>query len=183
MRLFVFLPLAQLWAASSAEVEGHPVSIINLVFPLINFLIFLYLMKRFLLPLIKNHLRSRRAEILGAVKRADEGKERMEAMLRDYRDRLAHLDEESKKIRETLRMEGERERAKVLTEAEGIALRIRAGADFLAQQEVKVARQQVREEIARIAQAAAERAIQDHFRTTDQERLVEEFLKRMGETR
>ncbi|MFQ5916383.1 MAG: hypothetical protein ACE5I0_01080 [Candidatus Binatia bacterium] len=181
MRLFELILSAQVWAASSTGAEAHSAPITHLIFPLINFLIFFYLLKRFLIPLIKNHLRTRREGILNAVKTADEDKERAEAVLRDYRGRLTRLDEETKEIRETLRTEGEREKAKLLREAEELALKIRGDANFLAQQEEKVARQQLREEIARKAQEAAERAIRANIRATDQERLIDEFLVGVGE--
>ena len=53
--------LTHAWAASAGSLHGP--SIVNLVFPVINFLIFAYLLKRFLLPTIKPHLRSRREEL------------------------------------------------------------------------------------------------------------------------
>ncbi len=102
-------------------------------------------------------------------------------MLLDYRNRLVHLDDETKKILETIRAEGEREKARLLLDTEDLVLKIRADADFLAQQEAKVARQQLREEIARIAQAAAENALRANFRATDQERLIDQFLVDIGE--
>ncbi len=183
MRLFGILFLAELWAAPSAGVEEHAASVTELIFPLINFIIFVILVKRFLFPFIREHLRSRREEILGAVKEADEGRKRAEALCRDYRGRLAGLGEETKGIRETLRAEGEREKAKLLAEAEQFAVKIKADADFLAEQEIKMARQQVREEMARIAQAAAEKVVQRHLTSSDQRRLVQEFLHEVGEVK
>jgi F-type H+-transporting ATPase subunit b len=97
-------------------------------------------------------------------------------VLRNYRDRLASVDDETKTLLETLRAEGERERAKILREAEELASKIKADADFVSQQEIKIARQQVREEIAQIARETAESAIRANLRAADQERLVEQFL-------
>jgi len=104
-------------------------------------------------------------------------------VLRNYRDRLASVDDETKTLLETLRAEGEREKAKILREAEELSSKIRADADFVSQQEIKVARQQIREEIARIAQGAAENAIRANLRAADQERLVEQFLQGIEEVR
>ena len=72
MTLFAAPFLSELWASSSAGVEEHAASVTQIIFPLINFLIFLYLIKRFLLPLIQSHLRSRREEIVAALGEADE---------------------------------------------------------------------------------------------------------------
>lgn len=176
MSFLVLIRLAEVWAAPSTGVEPHAASVTQVIFPLINFLIFLYLVKRFLLPFIKDHLRSRREEILNSVKEAEEGRGHAEAMVRDYRGRLERLDEETKKIHETSLAEGEREKVKLLAEAGDLATKIKADADFLAQQEVKVAQRRLREEIAHIARAAAEKVIQRHLTAADQRRMVEEFV-------
>ncbi|MEK7782619.1 MAG: ATP synthase F0 subunit B [Candidatus Binatota bacterium] len=73
--------LSELWASSSAGVEEHAASVTEIIFPLINFLIFLYLIKRFLLPVVRSHLRSRREQIVSALGEADESKRRAEEMV------------------------------------------------------------------------------------------------------
>ncbi len=181
MRPFTALLVSQLWASSAAAAEEHAASVTEVIFPLINFLIFLYLIKRFLLPLIRSHLRSRREEIVSALGEAGESKKAAEAMVREYRERLAGLGEESGRIQEELRADGERERTKLLREAEELASKMKADTDFLAEQEIKLARQKLRQEIARIAQAAAQKLIQNHLTPADQQRLVEEFLSEVGE--
>ena len=181
MRLLTALFLSDLWAATSAGVEEHAASATQLFYPLINFLIFAYLIKRLLLPVVKNYLRSRREEIVAALGEADESKKRAEAMVQEYRARMARLEEEMKRLREELRADGEREKAKMLREAEETAAKIKVDADFLAEQEIKLARQRLREEIARLARAAAQKLIQSHLTPADQERLVEEFLSGVGE--
>jgi F-type H+-transporting ATPase subunit b len=178
----LLFPLAVLWAASSAPAEGHAAPLSQIIFPLINFLIFLYLVKRFLLPHVKDHLRSRRAQIVDAVTEAEEGEKRAERMVQDYRDRLARLDAEAQEIRAALRADGMREKGKLLAEAERMAVKIKKDAEFVSQQEVKVAQQRLRAEIAQIAQGAAAKVIQACFTPADQKRLLEEFLREVGGT-
>lgn len=176
MTLLEFVFSAQLWAAPAAHVEEHAPSVTQLIFPLINFLIFLYLVKRFVLPLAGDYFRSRRQEILSAVHGAGEGKRAVEEKVRDYQGRLSRLAGEARQIQQALRVEGERERAKLLAEAEDLAAKVKADAGFLAEHEVKIARQQIRAEIARLAQEAARQALQRHLNPADHKRLVEEFL-------
>ena len=169
--------LVEAWASTAPGAEGHAPSMTSLIFPVINFLIFVFLIYRFALPPARRYLVSRRDGILAAVRSANESKENADSTLRSFRARLASTDDETKTLLETLRAEGEREKAKILREAEELASKIRADADFVSQQEIKVARQQIREEIARIAQRAAENAIRANLRAADQERLVEQFLQ------
>lgn len=177
MKVFAMFYLAPAWAAAAHSSDGHLPSMTSLIFPLINFLIFVFLIYRFALPAIKRALLSRREEILGAVYSADESLEKAEKTLRSYRDRLAGADEETKSLLESLREEGEREKAKILRDAEELAVKIKADADFVSQQEIKVARQQIRDEIARIAHETAENVIRSNLRPVDQERFVEQFLQ------
>ncbi|HEV8344449.1 MAG TPA: ATP synthase F0 subunit B [Candidatus Binatia bacterium] len=183
MRLFTFLFMAPLWAAPSAEIEGHGASITQLIFPLINFLIFLYLVNRFLLPQAKDYFRSRREEIASAVRGAGEEKRKAEEKVHDLRERLARLAADAKRLREELRTEGEREKVRMLAEAGDLAKKIKADAAFLAEQEIKIARQQIRSEIARLSQEAAQKALQRHLTPADQKRLLEDFLTELREAK
>lgn len=183
MKLFGILSLPELGAAASAGVEEHAASVTQVIFPFINFLIFLYLLKRYLLPFIKDHLHSRREGILSAVKEADEGRIHAEATIRDYRGRLARLNEEVQRIRESLKAEGEREKTKLLREAEGLASKIKEDAQFLSEQEIKLVQQKIRGEMARLAQEAAQKTVQHYLTPADQKRLAEEFLLGVGKVR
>jgi F-type H+-transporting ATPase subunit b len=171
------------WAAPAVEAEEHAASVGELIFPLVNFLIFLYLIKRFVFPLARDYFRSRREGIAQSIREADEAKQRADALLRDYKNRLAKLTEEIRSIREALRAEGEREKAKLLAEAKEIAERIKADTDFLADQEVRLARQTLRREIVDAARASAEKLIQQTFTIEDQKRMVSEFLSEVGAAR
>lgn len=165
------------WAAS--EGGAHTPSITELLFPLINFLIFAFLVKRFGLPLIQQHLKQRRQGLIEAVATAQQAKGEAERNVRKYQELLAKLDDECERIREGLRAEGERERTRVVAEAEESAAKLKADADFLAEQEVKMARQQIRGEMALLAQAAAERVIRQHMAAADQDRMVEGFSQQI----
>ena len=183
MSFFIVLLLTLLWAAPAAAAEEHAPAIGQLLFPLINFLIFVYLLKRYALPLARDYLKSRRDQIVAALKESSESKQRAEALVRDYKGRLHRLDQETRQIRDALKAEGESEKARLLAEAEEAAARIRADADFLADQETKLARQELRREIARTAVPAAAKIVQDNLTAVERKRMVEEFLSEVGGTR
>ncbi len=165
------------WAASGGEV--HVPSITELLFPLINFLIFAFLVKRYGLPLIRQHLKQRRETLTEAVATAQQAKGEAEGYVRKYQELLKVLDQEGDRIREGLRAEGERERARIMAEADETAAKLKDDADFLAEQEIKMARQQIRGEMALLAEAAAERVIQQHMAAADQDRMVENFSRQI----
>ena len=182
MKVFELLTVTQVWA-SAAEAETHAPAISELFFPLINFLIYAFLIKRFVVPAVRDYLRSRRQEVVTLIEGATENKQRAEAIVQDYRERLARLDQEIQSIHSSLRAEGEREKTKLLQEAERLAAKIREDAAFLADQEVKLARQKIREEMADQAEATAKELIQRHLSPADQSRLVADFIQNVGAMR
>jgi F-type H+-transporting ATPase subunit b len=169
--------------ASSAEAEHHSPSIHGIWFPLANFLIFAYIIKRFALPLVRDFLKSRRAEVLTAVNEAAERKQRAAAMVQEYKGRLAALSKEIQSIEALWRADAEREKARLLREGEAMATKIEQDARFLADQEVKVARQRIRQEIAHQADATARSLIERHISAADHERLAREFIDNIGRMR
>ena len=179
MTLMTDILVSTAWAATGAE--GHVPSITELIFPLINFLIFAFLVKRYGLPLIRQHLKQRRESLVEAVETAQKAKGEAEGYVRKYRELLGVLDRQCERIREGLRAEGERERERIIAEAEETAAKLKADADFLAEQEIKMAREQIRGEMALLAKAAAERVIQQHMEAADQERMVGNFTRQIQE--
>jgi F-type H+-transporting ATPase subunit b len=171
----VVVPVA--WAAG--ESEAHSSSVIDLVFPLINFLIFVYLAKRYAIPPIKEYLKQRREGIISAVAEANEAKNRAEKYLQTYKTLLNNLEAETEKLRQRLRAEGEREKARIIAAAQEFAAKLKADTDFMAEQEMKMARQQIREELANLAEEAAERVIARQLTDHDQDRLIDDFTQHL----
>jgi len=178
--LFELFGVAQAWA-SAAEAEHHAPSIHQIWFPLGNFLIFAFIIVRYALPLVRSFLQSRRDEVLATVREAAAKKQQAEAIVQDYKGRLARVEQEVQSIAAALRAEGEREKTKLLGDAQVLAAKIREDARFLADQEVKVAKQKMREEMANQAEARARELVQDHLSSADQGRLVGDFIQNIGQ--
>jgi len=177
---FELFAAAQAWA-SAAEAEHHAPSISQIWFPLGNFLIFAFIIVRYALPPIRNFLQSRHDEVLATVREAAAKKQQAEATVQDYKRRLALVEQEAQSMLASLRAEGEKEKAKLLSDAQTLAAKIKEDARFLADQEVRVARQKIREEMAGEAEARARELVQHHLSSTDQGRLVEDFIQRIGQ--
>ena len=180
MSFFEIFAVAQVWAAAGAEAEHHAPSINDIWFPLANFLIFAFIIVRYALPVFRNFLRSRRDAVLVTVREAAAKKQRAEALVQDYRGRLARAEQESQAIVDSLRAEAEREKAKLLSDAQALAAKIKEDARFLADQEVRTARQKIREEMAAEAEAKARELVQRHLSAADQGRLVGDFIQSIG---
>jgi F-type H+-transporting ATPase subunit b len=171
----------QAWAAGGAE--HHAPSINDIWFPLGNFLIYAFILVKFALPLVRNFLKSRREEVMSTIAQSAAKKQAAEALVRDYKSKMAGLDNEISAMRTALREEGEREKARLVSEGEALAAKIREDTVFLAEQEVKIARQQLRQEMANQAEVAARGLVERNLTAADQNRLAEEFIGHIGQTR
>jgi len=178
MELFT---LAQAWAAEEAAHEAPSIS--ELLFPLLNFLLYVYLIKRLVIPAVRDFLRARRQQVVTAIEGAAESKRKAEAMVKDYQGRLVRLPQEIQAIELSFRTEDEREKTKLLEEGARLVGKINEDAAFLAQQEVKVARQKIREEMADRAETAAKVLIQRNLSPADQSHLVADFIQNMEQVR
>jgi F-type H+-transporting ATPase subunit b len=177
--LIEFLTVAPAWA-SAAEAEHHAPSIHDIWFPLANFLIYAFIIVKFVLPLVRDFLKSRREEVVNTIAQASAKKAEAEALVSEYQNKLAGIDREIQAIQASLRDEGEREKAKLLNEASLLAAKVKEDARFLADQEIKIARQKVRQEMAEQAEANARTLIQRNLSAADQNRLVQDFIQNIG---
>ncbi len=176
---------AQLWASEAAShgAAHHAPSFHDIWFPLGNFLIYAFLLVKFALPLVRDSLKTRRDEIVSTITQAAAKKQAAEALVRDYKTKVAGLDKEIQAMQAALREEGEREKSRLVSEAEALAVKIKGDAQFLADQEVKIARQQLRQEIANQAESTARALVERNLSAADQNRLAQEFIQNIGQTR
>jgi F-type H+-transporting ATPase subunit b len=174
---------AQAYASAAAESEHHAPSINDIWFPLINFVIYAFILVKFAFPLIRDFLKTRREEVVAKIAQAAAQKQAAEVLVREYRSKLAGLGKEVQALQATLREEGEREKSRLVSEALATAVKIKDDANFLADQEVKTARQKLREEMADAAEAAARQLIERNISAADQNRLVDDFVRSVGQSR
>ena len=185
MSIVDLLTTAQLWAAEAAGhgVEHHGPSINDIWFPLGNFLIYVFIIVKLALPRVRDFLKTRREDVVSTIAQASAKKQQAEAFVSEYKAKIAGLDKEIQTMQAALREEGEREKTRLVGEAQSLAAIIKEDTQFLAEQEVKIARQQLRQEIANQAEAAARALVQRHLSPADQERLAQEFIQNIGPTR
>ncbi len=145
----------------------------------VNFVILLAILVRFVGPALRNYLVTRREALERLVQEAAAAKASAEARAREYRERLARVDAEIERLREQYRADGEAEKARILAEAERAAERLRRQAEQTAEQELAKARLALREEAARLATQLAEQALRRELTPADQARLVQDFVARI----
>lgn len=184
MKVAAYLVLFTPALALAAGGEGHHARSINDIwFPLGNFLIYVFILYKYALPLVRGFLKTRREEVVALMSQAAAKKQAAEALVTDYKNKLVGIDSEIAAIRTALSEEGEREKNRLVSEAETMARKLREDAAFLGEQEIKIARQQLLQEMANQSAAAAQALIQRNLTPADQSRLADEFIQNIGQTR
>jgi F-type H+-transporting ATPase subunit b len=173
---------ANAWA-SAAGADHHTPTIGEVVLPAINFIIYAAVLYYFALPLVRNLLRARRDEVVTTIAQASAKKQQAEALVREYRAKIAGAEKEMQSIQASRRADAEREKAKTLGEAEAMAVKIREDARFLADREMSMAQERLRQELADQAESTARELVQKNISGADQTRLAQEFIQQIGQAR
>ena len=92
---------------------------------------------------------------------------------------MAGLDAEVERIIESYRKQGEEAKARILSEAQRSAERLEAQAKRNIEQEFDNARKAIKDEIIAEALLKAEAMIKSGISSDDQDRLVDEYLKKV----
>ncbi|HET9931927.1 MAG TPA: ATP synthase F0 subunit B [Polyangiaceae bacterium] len=159
---------------------GMPVPVASLF---LNAFIVYYLLYRLLGKTIADGLRKRKETILRGMQEAAKMKAEAEAELAQYEERLAKIEQEIERIRREMRQTAETERNRVLTEAKERRERMERDARELVEQELAAVRQALFSETVQSAMRSAETALKERVTSADQQRLADEYIAGLRQTR
>ena len=143
---------------------------------LINAAILYLILFRMLSEPITQGLKSRKETIMRGMDEAAKMKRDAKQRLREFEDKLEHIDDEVERLRREMREVGELERVRILSEAKERRARMERDAHLLIEQERKAARELLMAEAGKAAVAAAAQTIQSKLTGTDQQRMADEYL-------
>jgi F-type H+-transporting ATPase subunit b len=135
------------------------------------------------LPMLdmKKRLRERRQRLADALEKAEKARTEAEQRHKEYTERLERIEKEIADLQKLMRVEGERERMRILEEARRQVDRIKNEAEFTARQELRTAQAQLRQEAVDRAVDLAEEILTRTITDDDRIRLLDESLKKMQE--
>ena len=135
-----------------------------------------YLLKK---PLV-NFFSDRTAQIKKDLDEAREQREKAEALIADYKQKIAGMEQELEKMRVELSKSAELESEKVQANAERMATSIVESARVTADQEVRKAKAELKNEAVELAVQMAEALIREKIGDDDRERIIEDYLVKVG---
>ena len=152
------------------------------LFTLLNMVLTFLILKKFLFKPVTKMIDDRQREIDELYADANTAKQDAESMRDDYTRKLSEAKETSAQIVAEATQEANRRSDEIIRQArqDADALRQKAEADI--DLEKKKALNEVKGDISRIALDIAGKVVERELDEKDQERLIEGFLRQMGET-
>jgi len=180
--LTALLPAA-LQAAEEPAKHAEP-GIVNLnvttLIQVVNFLILIALLSRFLFAPLKKFLAERAEGIEKALAEAKLAREATAKAREEYRAQILATQREAAALREQAQREVEAERQRLLKASRDEAQRVLDDAKAAIEMETKRARASLRDEVVTLSLTAAERLLGRAMTTEDQKRLAEQYVRELG---
>lgn len=164
--------------------EGHADSatlLKDFLYRLLNFAIVVAVLYLILRKPIKNGLSGRRDEIEKALDEARRAKEEAEAKFAEYDKKLSLATEEIASITAAIKQEAEAEKAKIIANANAMAVKIEQDAEKAADLEVEKAKTALQQEAVQLAVGIAEEVLKKNFTKDDDGRLIDEYMQKVGD--
>ena len=112
------------WAAEDTHGQHAGSSqLLTLLFFTINFLIFVFVLRKFAFGIVKQKLKERQASVVQALDEAKRAKEEAEQLRQEYEQKIANLAADEEQFRTQAIEAAERERTRVMDEAQQMAQR------------------------------------------------------------
>jgi F-type H+-transporting ATPase subunit b len=164
-------------AEQATETRG---SWFDLIFYVINFLLFVWIIRRYAGSLITGFFKDRSAGIRTTIGRAQSALDEAQQLANRANEQIARLEEERRQIASELSEETIYQTGRIYDLANEAVSRIRRDTDLTAAALHEGARRRVREALATAAGALARGLISRNFEAEDQKRLLEGFIDKLG---
>ena len=153
----------------------------TMVAQFLNLMIQLYLIKRFLFKPINEILEKRREAADKEIQDARQAKEKADDLKTQYESGIAKAREEAARIVQSAQKEAQGRADELVQEAQAKAAGIKAQAEADIAQERKKAINEVKNEIGGLAMDIAGKVVEKEIDEADHKRLIDEFIKNVGE--
>lgn len=148
----------------------------RMAWQLLNFGALIFLLAKFGGPAISKALSARHQQIKTDLASAAETRAAAQARFEQQEKRLASLEHEIAAIAASIKQEAEAEKLRLIAVAEERAKRIREESEFIIEQQIKQAEEDLRREVAAAAVALAEKIVRSQLGPADQQRMIDSFV-------
>lgn len=158
-------------------VEALGISLKEFIFYLINFLILVGALTKFLYRPFLNVLETRKQSIKDALDNAALTNRRADEKMENYNKRIAKVEEEGREIIRQAKAKADAQARDIVDEAHQQAADMIAKAEITIEKEKEKAMEEMRQEIAALAILAAEKIVEHEIQKVGQEALIDDVIK------
>lgn len=163
-------------------VEALGISLKEFIFYLINFLILVGILTKFLYRPFLDMLAKRKQSIKDALDNAELTNRRADEKMENYDRRIAKVEEEGREIIRNAKIKAEAQARDIIDEANKQAADMIAKAETAIQKEKEKAMVDMKHEIAALAILAAEKIVEHEIQKVGQEAVVDEIIRQARST-
>ena len=147
-----------------------------MIWTIVMFFLTLFILKKYVFGPLGESIEKRRTAIQQSIEEAESSRDEAVKLLDEYKVQLTEARKEADELRDRGRRDGERERSSIVNAAEGQRERILADTQQQVDAQSRAAMASVRDDVASIALAAAEKVTRKSLTDDDHRRLVEDAL-------
>ncbi len=151
------------------------------LFTLLNTIALFLVMKKFLFVPVMKMIRERQQEIDDLYRKAGEAKDQAQALEAEYSQKLSAAQQTGEQILRDAVSRGQSREEEILRQANAQADAIRSKASADIAREKKQAINDAKDEISGMAVAIAEKVVGRQMNDADQNKLVDEFIRGLGD--
>ena len=167
---------------TAKEEHGASAEKVNdLIYRVMNFAVMAIALFFILRKPLSNALAQRTAGIKEELEDLETKREQALKEVALLEERIRSAEGERDEILADFRAQGQREKQSIIDNAHNMAERIKAQAQFTIEQETQQAKAELRQEIADLSASLAEDMLKQNINDDDQQRLVNEYLDKVGQ--
>ena len=161
-------------------VEALGLSLTEFVFYVINFLILVGLLTKFLYRPFLNMLETRKQSIQDALDNAELINRRADEKMENYDRQIVKLEEQGREIIKEAKERAEKQADEIIEEAHSKANSIIVAAERQVELEKQKALEEMKQQVATLALLAAEKIVERSIAQVGQDQIVDEIIKQAG---
>ncbi|ENH97971.1 F0F1 ATP synthase subunit B [Gracilibacillus halophilus YIM-C55.5] len=155
----------------------------NMLFALISFGLLLLLLKRYAWGPLMDKMEERENYIADEIDTAEKNREEAEKASREANEQLKATRQEAQQIIEDAKKAAQQQEREIIQAAEASAARIKKSAEEDIEREKEKAVEALQDKVATLSVQIATKVIEKEINEQDQEQLINEYMKEIGEER
>ncbi|MGL5694253.1 MAG: F0F1 ATP synthase subunit B [Peptostreptococcaceae bacterium] len=155
----------------------------DLVFQLINTVLVFLLLKKLLFKPVLNIVDAREQEIQDNLAKGENAKNQGVALKHEYEEKISRAKEEGQEIIKQATLRAEQKSTEIISGAKNDATQIKEKVEKDIEQERQKVMNEIKDDISNIALLAASKVIEKDIDKNKHEDLINDFIKKVGESK